>query len=256
MESLYQSARLFLSSKMAFALEITVKKHYILIMRKVLPAILFFTFFVLLSKDTFAAARYATCDVCGLCRNTTLSMFGVASLGIPEDSSVYQKPSNWELCFKCLYPTQAAQPATQEPCENTIKVINTKATPELVTNQNCQSILIDDARNDYKYKPQTGRFYSDVGCISTGVGSFVDPNASVDVVKRILDIVTSVTGAIGLIYFIKGAIQLLTSRGNTETIAEGKKTLMNTLIGVAFTLFALFIFRFIAEQALRIPGLS
>lgn len=229
-------------------------------MRKLLFVSLFFVaFFTYTSTSTsFAAdpARYAACDVCGLCRNTSLSLFGVSSLGIPEKSNVYQKPSNWDLCFKCLYPTQAAQPATQEPCENTIQVINTKITPAIVAGQNCQSIVIDPVKNDYKYKPQTGRFYSDVGCISTGVGSFVDPNASVDVVKRILDIVTSITGAVGLIYFIKGAIQLLTSRGNAEAISEGKKTLVNTLIGVAFTIFALFIFRFIADQMLKIPGLG
>jgi len=245
---------------MTFALEINAKKHYILIMRKVIfVAVVFafvFSFFFTEKVSAVEPARYAACDVCGFCRNTIVSITGVPSLVIPGKTNVYQKPSNWDLCFKCLYPTQAAQPATQELCENTIKVINTKATPELVTNQNCQSIIIDPTTNDYKYKPQTGRFYSDIGCISTGVGSFVDPNASVDVVKRILDIVTSITGAVGLIYFIKGAIQLLTSRGNTETIAEGKKTLVNTLIGVAFTLFALFIFRFVAEQALRIPGLG
>lgn len=204
---------------------------------------LFFSAFLFASQAQ-SADRYGACDSCGLCKNTDLSLAG--------SKSVYQKPTNWDSCFRCLYPTLAA--GTVENCPtDQIEVKNLNGA--LVPTQDCRTLIVSP-QNEYLNKPQQGRFYSDIGCISTGLNSFIDPNASVDFVKRLLDIVISITGAVGLIFFVKGAVQLLSSRGKPDQILAGKETLRNTLIGVLFTLFALFIFRFIAEQTLRIPGLG
>lgn len=188
--------------------------------------------------------RYAQCDACGLCKNTKISQ--------TSGSPIYQKPSNWGSCFKCLYSQlESAGPGT--PCAGiTIKDLD----GNVLTGQRCDSLIITSGENVLSNKPEQGRFYTDIGCISTGLNSFTSPDASVDVVSRLLSITTSLTGAIGLIFFIKSTIQLLASRGNPESIRNAKKSLVNTLIGVVFAIFALFIFRFIATQALRIPGIG
>ncbi len=223
------------------------KTYYIFSMRaKILSVLVFLLSCVALFAPGAHSAgeRYGICDPCGLCKNTELSLAGPVS--------IYQRPTNWDSCFKCLYSDIAAAPPENCPVDK-IEVRTLNGTP--VLDQNCKTLMVSD-QNEFLNKPKQGRFYSDIGCISTGLDSFINPNASVDFVKKLLDLVISITGAVGLIFFVKGAVQLLSSRGNPESILAGKETLRNTLIGVLFSLFALFIFRFIAEQTLRIPGLG
>jgi hypothetical protein len=187
--------------------------------------------------------RLTQCDPCGLCKNTQMTK--------ETGKDVYQRPSNWSSCMKCLFPDQNNLEVIDCPANVVVYDINS----EQVEHVKCSSLVVNDA-GELENKPKTGRIYSDIGCISTGMDKFIDPNASVDVVKRLLDIVLSVTGGIGLIFLIKGSVQLLTSRGNPENIQNAKKTIVNTIIGVLFAIFALLIFRFIAQETLRIPGLG
>lgn len=96
--------------------------------------------------------------------------------------------------------------------------------------------------------------YSDLGCIETSTGNFTSPNASTDVVRKLLGIVQTATGGVGLILVMRAALRLATSRGDAEKIHEAKRALTNVVIGVLFVLFSVFIFSFFAAQVLRIPG--
>ncbi len=211
-------------------------------MRYILRITLLLIVVALVSAHPAFAERYAQCDACGLCKNTKLS----------QSSPIYQRPSNWESCFRCLYP-KLESGGLNIPCSGiTVQDLEGNS----LSTQKCDTLVVKDGENELTNKPEQGRFHSDIGCISTGLNSFSSPNASVDVISRLLSITTSLTGAVGLIFFIKSTIQLLTSRGNPDSIRDAKRSLVNTLIGVVFAIFALFIFRFIATQALRIPGIG
>ena len=188
-----------------------------------------------ISSPTYAADSLAQCDACGLCKNTKKSETG---------NPVYTRPANWDSCVRCIYPDLTLE----KPC--TVSVVNSRLQP--IESAFCDTLIISGT----PIQPAQGRQYTDVGCISVSSGSFIDGGASVDVVKRMLDIVTTITGGIGMVFLLRGALQLLLSRGNPDAIREGRKTIINAFIGVAFTLFALFIFRFVAQDVLRIPGLE
>ncbi|MFO0704325.1 MAG: hypothetical protein U0525_06460, partial [Patescibacteria group bacterium] len=168
------------------------------------------------AQDVKAADRYAQCDSCGLCRNTKRTDDEAAA---GTNKIVYQQPQNWGTCLKCLYPTPEAEGALGCPAEFLVEGLD--GTP--VPSANCKTIKLDDT--DQLVKPEKGRMYSDIGCFSTGIEGFMSPDASVDVVKKLLDLVTSVTGAVGLIYILISAGRLLASQGNPESIRAGRKML-------------------------------
>ena len=190
-----------------------------------------------ISSPTYAVDSLAQCDACGLCKNTKKSG--------PSGNAVYTRPANWDSCVRCIYP----ELTLEKPCSS-VSVVNSRLQP--IESAFCDTLIISGT----PIQPAQGRQYTDVGCISVSSGSFIDGGASVDVVKRMLDIVTTITGGIGMVFLLRGALQLLLSRGNPDAIREGRKTIINAFIGVAFTLFALFIFRFVAQDVLRIPGLE
>jgi len=205
------------------------------------------------------AVRYAQCDPCGLCKDTARSKSGT--------NAIYVQPKSWESCFTCLYPQLTLTPPvpTSVPCnkdefDKNISFINVGNSDTTVTSalKRCDTIIIDSTKNEPQNKPVSGRMFTDIGCISVDSANkrFNDPNASVDVVQKLLNIILGLTGGIGMISIMIAAIKLLTSRGDPEKITEGKKSLTNTIVGVLFALFALLIFRFISGPILHIPGLN
>ncbi|MBP6993854.1 hypothetical protein KBB12_01275 [Candidatus Woesebacteria bacterium] len=201
------------------------------------------------------AARYAQCDACGLCKDTSKST---------TNESYYIRPGIWQKCFECMYPTPAAA-ASGVDCEEdellqTPALYDIQGTP--APTQRCDTILMADydpaQTNSVVNAPESGRMFSDLGCISvdTTTGSFSDPNASVNVVQILLNFIISITGGVGTILVMATAVRLILSKGNPEKIREGKRALTNVVLGLLLTIFALFIFRFFASQVLRIPGFS
>lgn len=210
------------------------------------------------------AVRYAQCDACGLCKDTTKT---IADTG---GKTVYVQPSTWKTCYQCLYPTlnptlapvNPAPTLTPIPCprdENgkDLKFVNIQLSP---TDVRCETIIINPTPNINapQNTPQSGRVFSDLGCISVNTtgGTFTDPNASVDVIQILLRFITSITGGVGAILIMVAAVRLIISRGDPERIREARKTLSNVVLGVLFSLFALFIFQFFAVQVLKIPGFN
>ena len=198
------------------------------------------------------AERYAQCDACGLCKDTSKSTPTV---------SHYIKPSGWDACFTCLYST-LGDPSLTCVRDELGRIPEFHDIFGGSVSGYCDSLLMapyeSDETNAPVNKPQSGRMFSDLGCISvdTAAGSFSDPNASVDVIQILLNLVISATGAVGTILVIAAAARLILSKGDPEKIREGKKTLTNVVLGLLFALFGLFIFRFFAAQVLRIPGFN
>ncbi len=214
------------------------------------------------------AERYAQCDACGLCKDTSKSS---------ASSTIYVQPASWSTCFKCLYPSLNPTPpiATPTPVDCQHDEMNRplvfKDINGTVIGNNlyfrCDTLLMSPYNpppplptppNEPINIPQSGRKFSDLGCISvdTANHTFSDPNASVDVIQILLNLVIGATGAVGTILVIAAAARLILSKGDPEKIREGKKTLTNVVLGLLFALFGLFIFRFFAAQVLRIPGFN
>lgn len=209
------------------------------------------------------AVRYAQCDACGLCKDTSKSS---------PSESYYIQPATWQRCFECLYPSLVFTPTpvgsipppkdcVMDGLGKTPKFYNIQGTP-VPSQQRCDTILMapyaSDQTNAPTMAPQSGRMFSDLGCISVNTAghTFSDPNASVDVIQILLNLVISATGAVGTILVMASAARLILSKGDPEKIREGKKTLTNVVLGLLFALFGLFIFRFFAAQVLRIPGFN
>jgi len=235
-------------------------------MQRIFFALLLFVVASVVSPTDVLAVRYAQCDKCGLCKDTIKT-------NATTTTSYYVQPDRWQQCFECLYADYVLSPHSPVPCG----VDDLNRTPEFHTTE---GVLITDTRyrcdtlvmtpfsatpptyptpaNEPTIVPQSGRMFSDIGCISVDTANqrFSDPNASVDVIQVLLNLVISATGGIGTILVIFSAAQLMLSKGDPEKIRQARKRLTNVVLGLLFTLFGLFIFRFFAAQVLRIPGFN
>ena len=64
----------------------------------------------------------------------------------------------------------------------------------------------------------------------------------------LLDILLSLTVIVAIFYFLFGAIQMITARGNPESIAGARSSMVNALIGVAVAFLAATFVSFIAGR--------
>ncbi len=236
-------------------------------MRRFFSTVLVFLIVSLTIPVATHAVRYAQCDECGLCKDTIKS-------NATANTSHYVQPARWQQCFECLYPEYSEDPlVTPVPCvaDELIRTPVFHTIEGVVINDEryrCDTLVMTPftatppiyptPANEPTIVPQSGRMFSDLGCISvdTDNHSFSDPNASVDVIQVLLNLVMSVTGAVGTILVIASAARLILSKGDPEKIREGRKALTNVVLGLLFALFGLFIFRFFAAQVLRIPGFN
>jgi ferredoxin len=235
-------------------------------MRRFLFALFLFAITTLVIPTVTQAVRYAQCDECGLCKDT------VKSNAATDGTSYYVKPDRWQQCFECLYPEYVLNPGLHVGCsQDELERIpkfrdvegNNVPLPHycdtlVMTPFTATPPIYPTPANEPTIVPQSGRVFSDLGCISVDPAnhSFSDPNASVDVIQVLLDLVMSATGAVGTVLVMASATRLILSKGDPEKIREAKKTLTNVVLGLFFTLFGLFIFRFFAAQVLRIPGFN
>jgi hypothetical protein len=154
-------------------------------------------------------------------------------------------------------PTLTPIPCPRDENGKELKFVNIQLTP---TDVHCETLVLNPTPNANAplNTPQSGRVFTDLGCISVNTEghTFTDPNASVDVLQILLRFITSITGGVGVILIMVAGVRLIISRGDPEKIREAKKTLTNVVLGVLFALFALFIFQFFAVQVLRIPGFN
>ncbi len=125
-------------------------------------------------------------------------------------------PGRWEACRNCVYPGAGKVAATEN------KTLINIPTPD----------------------PQF--YFTDLGCISTRPEAFA---------SKMSDFFFKIVGGIAFLFFLYGAGIIATSRANPEKLNYGKRIVYGAIIGLLFSLFAIFILRFIAT-GLGLPGIQ
>lgn len=138
-------------------------------------------------------------------------------------------PGNWVKCAQCLYEGIDPNP------------------------ENKQTLLIDPNTN-LPPTPIPGRAYTMIGCVRTNLGSFQQEGAAASIVQVFLDLIFKIIGGVALIYLLYGGSIIMTSQANPERINYGKRVVMGAIIGVVFSISAVFLVNFIASGILKIPG--
>ena len=147
--------------------------------------------------------------------------------GYCQDSTV---PGNWEKCRDCVYPELGKVSA------------NSNASLQVIEN--------------IPITPAPGRMYTMLGCINTKVDSFEQEGAAASVVQVLLNAIFGIVGGVGFLYLIYGAFIIITSQANPERLNYGKRLIFGAVIGVIFSLSAVFLVNLIAGGILKIPGFN
>lgn len=84
-----------------------------------------------------------------------------------------------------------------------------------------------------------------IGCIHT------NPNV---LVRDILTFAVAIGGGLAFLMMLLGAYQMLTSRGNPETLNAGRERLTGAIVGLLFIIFSILLLQLIGFDILRIPG--
>ncbi len=88
---------------------------------------------------------------------------------------------------------------------------------------------------------------TDFGCI---------PNDPAGFASKFYGIALGMIGGLGLIFLIIGGYQILTSGGNQEKLASGKRTIMYTLGAVALMVGAGVVLQLTLVDVLNVPGVG
>lgn len=192
-------------------------------MRIFLTFFIFFVFFFFITTNIYAidcnSERCAACDQCGYCWQLT-----------PTPPFI-NPPSSWEKCRDCVYNL----PGVPAQSNSTLKI---------------------DENTNLPPTPLPGRVYTQLGCLGTNLGGFQQEGAAAGVVQTLLNVVFSTVGGIGLFTILYASFIIMTSQSSPERMNYGKKILVGAVIGVVFSLSAVFIINIIASGILKIPGFS
>ena len=109
--------------------------------------------------------------------------------------------------------------------------------------QACMTCLYDGPTATAAQKE--GVSWTVLGCIKTDPGSFTE---------QILQLVTAVIGGAMFLVFLYGGFKLLTSAGDPEQLASGKKLVTSSIIALLLIIFSLVILRFVGVEILKLPG--
>ncbi len=93
-----------------------------------------------------------------------------------------------------------------------------------------------------------------IGCIQTNLNDFTREGAAGGLVQTILTLIFSAGGGIAFLYLLYGSFLILTSQADPERLNHGKRVIYGALIGIIFTVGAVFIITLIGNNILRIPG--
>ena len=91
-------------------------------------------------------------------------------------------------------------------------------------------------------------------CVETALGCV--PYTTEGFVSWLLQILFGISGGIAFLLMIYGFILMATSSGDEKKVQGAKETITSATTGLLVSIFALFIFRLIAVNILRIPGLG
>lgn len=85
------------------------------------------------------------------------------------------------------------------------------------------------------------------GCIPVELDKFI---------AWLLPYLFGIGGGIAFLLMVYGFILITTSKGDPKAIQGAKETITSAIIGLLISIFAIFIFRLIAVDILKIPGIS
>lgn len=197
------------------------------------------------SRDaTFPNAEYARCiecDVCGYC-------FSQPERGL-------DMPDDWNECAKCLY---------RDVFKNIGGINGGIDDIDKLTNEDALRNLTLHIEGDVEGipkapQPKKGRYYTQLGCFSTNGEDYFDAftggvnSGAGGPVAQILRILFSVVGSLAFLYLLYGAFVMMTAQGRAEKIQEGKGIITGSIVGVLFSLSAVFIVNIITNEVLRVP---
>jgi len=77
-----------------------------------------------------------------------------------------------------------------------------------------------------------------------------------DLTVEILQKLVPILGAVALLLMIYGSFLITTSAGNPDKAKTGREVITAAISGLIFTIFSLFLLRFIGIDILHIPGLQ
>lgn len=140
-------------------------------------------------------------------------------------------PSNWSKCAECLYGVTNTNPSSNV----TLKI---------------------DSSTNLPPKAIAGKMYTQLGCIGTNLGGFQQEGSAASVVQILLNVIFSIVGGLGFLSLIYGSFIILTSQADPERLNYGKRVVYGAIIGVVFTLSAVFLVNLLASGILKIPGFS
>lgn len=152
---------------------------------------------------------------CGL---WVVGLFTIISFSIPKASFAAKASSTCDLCGYCQ--------GQEKPADHNA----------------CKKCLYSS-----KEALQQGKYWTEVGCLSTKPAEFVGP---------ILNIIFSVSGGLAFLAFIGGSAMILTSSGDPEKLNNGKSIVVSSIFGLLLIIFSVFLLRFVGIDILRIPGLG
>ncbi len=88
-------------------------------------------------------------------------------------------------------------------------------------------------------------------CVTAGVGSVGDTGAGTDlqaIIKKIVNVLLFVIGAVSVIMIVVGAIKYVTANGDTSALTSAKNTILYAVIGLLVALMAYAIVNFVVVQ--------
>lgn len=152
---------------------------------------------------------------------------------LPPTVKSSQSPLNLANCDACGYCQGSSPPSNWEKCRNCLY-------PQLTGFQ-----AIDNKTLEGLPTPDPEHHYTMLGCISTNPGQFT---------RQMTDFFFRITGGIAFLFLLYGASVLITSQADPEKLNHGKRIVYGSIVGLLFVLLSVFIFNFIANNILKLPG--
>ena len=91
-------------------------------------------------------------------------------------------------------------------------------------------------------------------CINTALGC-IPPDID-KFAPWFLEIIFGIAGGIAFLLMVYGFILMATSSGDEKKVQGAKETVTSAITGLLVSIFALFLFRLIAVDILKIPGIN
>lgn len=91
-----------------------------------------------------------------------------------------------------------------------------------------------------------GQFWTTFGCV---------PTDALGITRALIRLGTSIAGGIAILSILYGAFKITIARTNPSHLQAGRELITSSVIGLIFIIFAVIMYRFIAQTLLKLPGI-